>query len=196
MHGVGADYRLTKVGRRARSRWSLDSEILYAITVSSMLLWIEYQINGEVRRVHNGTLGQQVPVLTRSGSFVLRPLGKGDDVADTSPGHFLSWPDGQTVSLDTLRHPTGLWQLWSGATVPVKIPAARFFYYNDLGYPNACDLKPGEYLQGAMIRKPLAERVYFVLVPPPPGTPATNPWWPRVIGTLASASGRKFAKGR
>jgi len=65
---------------------------------------------------------------------------------------------------------------------------ARFYDDDALGYKRAHDLKPGELQQGALVKKPLFERVYFVLMPEPGTRPEQDRWWPRVVSQEAPRS--------
>lgn len=150
-----------------------------------MFLGVEYEVDGKPVRVATGMVGKSLPVATRGGGFRLIPMGQGEPFVDQSPGLFQGWPPGDTVTLEMLAKPTGLWQKWRSR--PVKIAVACFFGTNDLGYTRRHNLKPGEWLQGALLEKKSFERVYFVIVPQRGTTPSDNCWWPRVV----SASSRK-----
>jgi hypothetical protein len=139
-----------------------------------MFLGIEYVLDGAPLRVSAYERDQKIPVRRRSGGFQLVPLGAADILPDHSAGHFHSWPDNTMVTLDMLNHPSGLWQRWRASIRPVKIPIAKFFDDDALGYPRAHELKPGQFLQGALLTKSSIERVYFVIVPEPNTTPAAD----------------------
>jgi hypothetical protein len=147
-----------------------------------MFLGVEYVLDGAPLRVSAHGRDKPLPVKLRGGGFRLVPVGAGDIEPDHSAGHFHSWPADTMVTLDMLRNPTGLWQRWRAATHAVKIPVARFYDDDALGYARAHDLKPGQFLQGALLRKASVERVYFVIVPQPGSALDMDRWWPRIIG--------------
>ena len=153
-----------------------------------MFLGVEYMVDGDTMKVWLGTRSQAVPVAMRSGARMMVMVGQRSEYVDKSPGLFLSWPEGDTVTLDTLANPTGLWQQWRKSTRPVKINVARFVYTDALGYPKRHDLQPGEFLQGALVEKKLFEQVYFVIVPQPGTKPEEDRWWPRIVSTQAAGS--------
>jgi hypothetical protein len=148
-----------------------------------MCIGIEYFIDDKPVRVDLSMRDRRVPVRMKGGGFKLFPLGPGELVeVDKSPGNFNSWPADNYVTLQMLYNPDGLWKRWRSAVHPVKIPAARFYHQDALGYPKAHDLKPGQFLQGALVKKsPLSARVYFVIVLAPNCTVQDGRWWPRVV---------------
>jgi hypothetical protein len=147
-----------------------------------MFLGVEYFTDEVPINIDISMRDQALPVLTRSHGRRMVPMGQGEPFIDQSPGHFLGWPEGNLVTLNTLHQPTGLWVKWRRSVRPVKIAVSRFFYSDALGYSTQHDLKTGEYLQGALLVKKVFERVYFVVVPQPGSAPAENRWWPRIIG--------------
>jgi hypothetical protein len=118
-----------------------------------MFLGIEYIVDGEPVRIAIDRRDACVPVATRGGGCVMMLVGHTETVLDQSPGRFQSWPEGNTVSLDTLRHPTGPWVRWRASVRPVKIAVSSYFYADELGFRRQHELASGEYLQGALLAK-------------------------------------------
>lgn len=148
-----------------------------------MFIGVEYFVDEKAVRVSVDRRDQQVPVLLRRGGYTLVPLGEGEKVEGRSPGNFHSWPENCVVTLPMLKAPQGLWRRWRSAVRPVKVPVARFYDTDTLGYPRAHDLQPGQYLQGALVLKSRTNyRVYFVIVLEPNTTVQEGRWSPRVVG--------------
>jgi hypothetical protein len=146
-----------------------------------MFLGVEYLVDGTPMRVAMDRRDGALPIATRGGGYLRVFMGQGEAFVDESPGHFLGWPEGNTVTLDMLARPSGMWQQWRNSVRPVKIAVARFFYTDVLGYRTQCDLHPGEFLQGALLKKRIFERVYVVVVPQPGTPPEADYWWPRIV---------------
>lgn len=151
-----------------------------------MFLGVEYLVNGSPMRVAMDIHGGRVPVATRSGRRVIVQVGQGEPFIDESPGQFQAWPTGNTVALQTLLNPTGLWQEWRRCTRPVKIAVTRYLYADALQFRRQHDLARGQFLQGALISKRLFERVYFVV---DPVSPTGDKWLPRIVGGARQRSG-------
>lgn len=149
-----------------------------------MFLGVEYQLDDRVVRVAVDRVDGVVPIATRGGGCRMVGVGQGAPFVDRSPGRFQSYPEGTLVSLDVLRKPSGPWLRWQTQVRPVKIAVSCFFYADALGFRRQQTLKPGQFLQGALLSKPLLERVYFVVVVAPGNIAAAGPWWPRVVGRL------------
>lgn len=159
------------------------TDTLYSIGLATMFLGVDYEIDGVRKVVAVGDINARLPVATRGGGYRLMELGHGEPFADNSPGLFHSWPAGDTVPLDILHKPTGLWHRWHSSVTPVKIAVARFWYSEEPFHINCKrDLRPGQFLQGALLTKDLVQRVYFVVVPQPGAAPDADCWWPRVVG--------------
>jgi hypothetical protein len=101
-------------------------------------------------------------------------------VSDEQPGRLFKWPEGGHVPLRVVKN--GDW--WQLKPRPVRIAAAAFLvYHRKLGeeVSDWVKLKPGEYIQGALVHKYAAQRLYVVTVDPPPEWSAVTCPWPRIV---------------
>lgn len=146
-----------------------------------MCIAVEFFKNGERVLVRGDVDGGDLPVRLRNGEVRLYRWGSSGRprVYDEAPGYLLNWPAGGWVALDVLKR--GEW--WQLKPAPVRVAAARFLVFRTNGsvtWEDWIDLKPGEYLQGALAQRHGDYRVYVVTIDPPAKSQGASPW-PRVV---------------
>ncbi|MGZ8228742.1 MAG: hypothetical protein ACXW2A_03495 [Burkholderiales bacterium] len=152
-----------------------------------MCIAVEFFSDSE-RVVARGDVdGSQLPVRLRNGEVRLYRWGSSGRprVYDAKPGYLLNWPPGGWVPLDVLKR--GEW--WQFKPAPVRVAAARFLVSRrdgDVAWEDWVNLKPGEYLQGALAQRHGDYRVYVVTIDPPSGDATAVPW-PRVVSARRAA---------
>ena len=126
-----------------------------------------------------GATDGELPVLYRSGGVRLLPWGAHSDGLignPDAPGYFLRFQQGQWVDLEAIR--SGTW--WKYRPRPVKICVEAFAVL--IGhFDRWIELKPGEFIQGALATVLGRQCVYVVTVPPPAEYGDAKPSWPRVV---------------
>lgn len=139
---------------------------------------LKFVVDGDTRTAAAGVEGTKVPVLMRSGQVKWIEWGAPAALHQTSPeapGYYLKFPEGHWVDAATLR--AGAW--WQYKPRPVKISAVAFGVYLEL--EQWIQLKPGQYLQGALATVFAERRVYIVTEPPPARFARAKPCWPRIV---------------
>lgn len=144
---------------------------------------VRYSVDGEERVVWAGNVGTELPVLRRGGGVDLVPWGSCADGllgSPDSPGYFLRLKQGYWVDLSTVQ--AGEW--WQYRPKPVRISAIAFGFY-DGEFDRWVELKPGEFIQGALLELYSRRVVYVVTVLPPAKYANAKPAWPRIVRTPA-----------
>src|SRR5262249_10345757 len=93
-----------------------------------------------------------------------------------APGYFLRFEPSQWVALEALR--AGAW--WKYRPQPVKICVQAFAVLVGQ-FDRWIELKPREFIQGALATAMGRQCVYVVTVPPPAKYGLATPCWPRIV---------------
>src|SRR5581483_1026324 len=145
----------------------------------SMCAAVRYTADGQTRIVWCGRTDGELPVLFRGGHVRLLPWGSHTDGligSPDAPGYFLRFEQGQWVELETLK--SGSW--WKYRPQPVKICVEAFAVL--VGeFDRWIELKPRQFIQGALATAMGRQRVYVVKVQPPPKYSLASPCWPRIV---------------
>jgi len=133
-------------------------------------------------------------VLYRSGKVALVPWGAHSDGligSPDTPGHFVRFQQGQWVDLETIR--SGSWWKYRPRAVKVCVEAFTVLVGD---FDRWIDLKPGEFIQGALATAMGRQCVYVVTVPPPAEYELAKPCWPRIVSSATGRSQDRFAARR
>ena len=140
---------------------------------------VEYSYNGERMFATAGAHGSRLPVIQPGGIVLMVPWGAQGRTFHHEPRSVRIQSEEPCVPLDTIKR--GAWAELEPK--PVRIPVRRFMVLRQMDAATLDHwtfIGPGEYLQGALLRRGVERAVYVVTVEPPAHLEVLSPW-PRIV---------------
>lgn len=129
---------------------------------------VQYNHEGEVKKIYFPNPYAQLPVMKKDGELVLVAWGRRKQQHGSLPKG--GWARQESID-------KGIWQKWS--PTPVKIIVDRFMEKDKERVSHWFELKQGEWIQGLVAHKDDETRVYVVTIEPEPG--AIHDRWPKIL---------------